>query len=285
MNKAATHIIEYHPYRMRNECCAIGLLSLLPDGGVKVHLADNLRKVRALQPSVDLSDLRENLQQLAHELEQDRDLLGVYLNGGIGPLRINKSAGVLRFSTAEEYAEGVRWALSIAADPAASRSTRERPQLSRLFVEVKNYFGGMGWLAGMGQGIRDHRILARYPLSTEEGLGVDFALLNTSMHYVQTADMRSVSNPTQKRQEVQSKWFALGLSEALTPADLTGAGIKRYAIIAGSDTDEGKKAVKAAHRVTNAGVFVHESNQDMDELMAIFAKAMRQEPLHVPTTR
>ena len=97
--------------------------------------------------------------------------------------------------------------------------------------------------------------------------------------------MRSISNPTQKRQEVQSKWFSLGLSDALTPADLTGAGVKRYAIIAGSDTDEGKKAVKAAHRVTNAGVFVHESNQDMDELMAIFAKAMHQEPLHVPTTR
>lgn len=284
MNKAVTHVIEYHPYRMRNECCAIGLLSLLPCGNVKVHLADNLRKVRALQPNVNLTELRDNLEQLAREIKESPDLLAIYLSHGIGPLRLCQSPGALRYRTEEEYSDGVRWALSYAADPATNRTRRERQPLSRLFVELKTYFGDMGWLAGMGHGIRDHRILARYPLSTEEGVGVDFALLNTSMHYVQTADMRSVSNPTHKRQEVQSKWFALGLAEALTPADLTGAGIKRYAVIAGSDTDEGKKAVKAAHRVTNAGVFVHESDQDMDELMAIFAKAMRQEPLQAPPT-
>lgn len=284
MNKATTHVIEYHPYRMRNECCAIGLLSLRPGGDVKVHLAENLRKVRALQPSVNLSELRDNLEHLAREIQEYPNLLDLYLENGIGPLRLCRSSGTLRYRTEEEYADGVRWALSYAADPAANRTRRERQPLSRLFVEMKNYFGDMGWLAGMGHGIRDHRILARYPLSTEEGVGVDFALLDASMHYVQTADMRSISNPTHKRQEVQSKWFALGLAEALTPADLSGAGIKRYAVIAGSDTDEGKKAVKAAHRVTNAGVFVHESNQDMDELMSIFAKAMRQEPLQAPPT-
>lgn len=283
--KAATHIIEYRPYRMRNECCAVGLLCLLPDGDVQVRLANNLRKVRALQPSANLQDLRDGLEQLAADLKSDPELLPFYLKDGVGPIRLSHRAGALRYRTQEEFEDGVRWALSYAADPVANKVQRERQPLSRLFVEMKNYFGDMGWLAGTGQGIRDHRILARYPLSAEEGLGVDFALLNSAMHYVQTADMRSVSNPTQKRHEVQSKWFALGLADALTPANLTGDGIKRYAVIAGSDTDEGKKAIRAAHRVANAGVFVHESGQDMEELIGIFAKAMHQEQLKPPPTR
>lgn len=282
MNTAITHIVEYRPYSMRNECCAIGLLSLLPGGPVKVHLSSNLRKVRALHPSVQLEELRDNLEQFARELEQDTSLISLYINGGVGPIKLGEKPGAIRYRTQEEYDAGVRWALSYAADPATSKSQRERQPVSRLFMEMKSYFSNMGWLAGMGHGIRDHRILARYQLSSEEGVGVDFALLNSAMHYVQTADMRSVSNPTHKRHEVQSKWFALGLADALTPADLSGTGVKRYAVVAGSDTEEGKKAIKAAHRVSNAGVFVHESNSDMDELMGIFAQAMRQEPLASP---
>ena len=156
--------------------------------------------------------------------------------------------------------------------PTLSKDKRERGPFSRLFVEVKTYFADLGWLVGLGQGIRDHRIVPRYALNADEGVGVDFALLNTSMHYLQTTDMRTASDPTQKRQEVQSKWFALGLADALTLADLSGKGIQRYAVIAGSDTEEGKKAIKAAHRVTNGGVFVHESSANMDELMGIFCK-------------
>lgn len=283
MNQAITHLLQYHPYRLRNERCAIGILSLLPDGDVRVHLASNLRKVRALNPNVNLSELRDELDKLALDIKQDPSLLSLYLQDGAGPLRLCPSAGNISYDSQEQYMQGVRWALEYGAEPALlRRSGAQREPTSRLYLEVKNYFGTMGWLAQMGQGIRDHRILARYNLSREEGVSVDFALLNSSMHYVQTVDMRATSNATHKRQEAQSKWFALGLAGALTPADLTGQGIKGYALIAGSDTEEGKKAVRAAERVADAGVYVHESSSDMDAFMAIMARAMHQEPLQVP---
>lgn len=279
MTHAITHLIEYRPYRLRNECCALGLLVLLPNGECKVHIASSLRKVRAMHPATDITQLREALENLAADLSADPQLLDLYRNGGVGALRLSAEPGYIDFASTEEYERAVQWALGYMVEPTSPVAQRERAPISRLFVEVKTYFANLGWLAGMGQGIRNHRVIPRYSLSLEEGVGVDFALLNTSMHYMQTVDLRNSSNTTQKRQEAQSKWFSLGMADALTPSDLTGKGIRRYAVIAGTDTEEGKKALKVAHRVANGGVFVHESSQDMDELMAIYAKAMNQEPL------
>ena len=284
MPRAITHLIEYHPYRYRNECCALGLLLLLPGKEVQVHLAENLRKVRAMHPAVELDTLRDELLALGAKLTRDPDLLSLYLNAPIGPLRISSSAGYIDYAHSDDLQAGIKWALGYMVEPVRAPAQRERLSVSRLYVELKNYFSDMGWLASLGQSIHDHRIIPTYSLSSEEEINVDFALRNTAMHYLQTADFRTASNPTQKRHEVQAKWFALGLAGSLTPLDLVGSGVKTYAVIAGSDTDEGRKAIKVAHRVAQAGVFVSESSTDMEELLAIYARAMKQEPMgRLPT--
>lgn len=286
MPRAITHLIEYRPYRYRNECCAVGLLVLLPAGEVQVHLAENLRKVRAMHPAVELDALRDELLGLAAKLTREPELLALYLTAPAGPLTIGSSAGHIDYAHAEELQSGIKWALAYMVEPVRAPTYRERPSVSRLYVELKNYFADMGWLATLGQSIHDHRIIPRYSLSSEEAINVDFALRNTAMHYLQTADFRTASNQTQKRHEVQAKWFALGLAGSLTPLDLVGSGVKTYAVIAGSDTEEGRKAIKAAHRVAQAGVFVSESSSDMEELLAIYARAMKQEPMdRLPTGR
>lgn len=279
MSRAITHLIEYHPYRYRNECCAIGLLVLLPGGEVQVHLAENLRKVRAMHPAVELDVLRDDLLGLGAKLSQEPELLPFYLHAPAGPLKLAANAGHIDYAHADELQAGIKWALGYMVEPVRAPAQRERPSVSRLYVELKNYFADMGWLAALGQSIHDHRIIPRYSLSSEEAINVDFALRNTSMHYLQTADFRTASNPTQKRHEVQAKWFALGLAGSLTPLDLVGSGVKTYAVIAGSDTEEGRKAIKVAHRVAQTGVFVSESSSDMEELLAIYARAMNQEPM------
>lgn len=284
MLRAATHLIEYHPYRYRNECCAVGLLVLLPGKEVQVHLAENLRKVRAMHPAVELDTLRDELLALGAKLTRDPDLLSLYLHDPIGPLRICSSAGHIDYAHSDDLQAGIKWALSYMVEPVRAPAQRERLSVSRLYIELKNYFSDMGWLATLGQSIHDHKIVPRYSLSSEEAINVDFALRNTAMHYLQTADFRTSSNPTQKRHEVQAKWFALGLAGSLTPLDLIGSGVKTYAVIAGSDTEEGRKAIKVAHRVAQAGVFVSESSADMEELLAIYARAMNQEPMgRLPT--
>ena len=88
MTRATTHLIEYRPYRLRNECCAVGLLVIWPDGEVKIHVAGSLRKVRAMHPATDIDNLRDELHKLASDMSNNPDLLKLHLTSPVGALRL-----------------------------------------------------------------------------------------------------------------------------------------------------------------------------------------------------
>ena len=273
-HRATTRLIEFHPYPQRNERCALGLLAFKHDGSVRVHLAHNLRKVRAMDPSCDVEALRAGLEKMANSLAIDALTLPLYIDG-FGALRVAPSEGYVTYSNDEEYEVAIRWALDVGAEPGAAQSLRERAPISRLFLEVKGVFHSFGWLADMGQGIEDHVIVPRFSLSADEGLSVDFALKNTSMHYLQTVDFRSAHHVAQRRTEAQAKALALGLAEQLIQHPLHA---KRYFVVAGSSEPDAKRTIKMAERVCEY-VFAHESRQDMEDLMSLLAQAMGQSPI------
>jgi len=273
-HRATTRLIEFHPYPQRNERCALGLLAFRHDGSVMSHLAHNLRKVRAMDPSCDIEALRAGLDRMAEALADDPSALPIYVDG-FGALRIARSEGYVTYSSDDEYEAAIRWALEVGAEPVAAQSLRERAPISRLFLEVKGVFHTFGWLAKMGQGIEDHVIVPRFALSADEGLSVDFALKNTAMHYLQTVDFRSTHHATQRRIEAQAKALALGLAEQLIQHPLHA---QRYFVVAGAGEPDAKRTIKMAERVCEH-VFAHESRQDMDELLSILGRAMGQPPL------
>lgn len=273
-HRATTRLIEYHPYPQRNERCALGLLAFKHDGCVKAHLAHNLRKVRAMDPSCEVEALRSGVERIAAALTDDPTLLPMYLDG-FGVLRVAPSEGYVSYSSDEEYEAAIRWALDVGAEPAAARDSRERAPVSRLFLEVKGVFHTLGWLAKVGQGIDDHVIVPRFTMSPEEGLSVDFALKNTVMHCLQTVDFRSAHHAAQRRIEAQAKALALGLAEQLIPQPLHA---QRYFVIAGTGELDARRTIRLVERVCEH-VFAHESRQDMDELMSILSRAMGQPPL------
>ena len=273
-HRATTRLIEFHPYPQRNERCALGLLAFRHDGSVMSHLAHNLRKVRAMDPSCDIEALRAGLDRMAEALADDPSALPIYVDG-FGALRSAPSEGYVTYSSDDEYEAAIRWALEVGAEPVAAQSLRERAPISRLFLEVKGVFHTFGWLAKMGQGIEDHVIVPRFALSADEGLSVDFALKNTAMHYLQTVDFRSTHHATQRRIEAQAKALALGLAEQLIQHPLHA---QRYFVVAGAGEPDAKRTIKMAERVCEH-VFAHESRQDMDELLSILGRAMGQPPL------
>lgn len=273
-HRATTRLIEFHPYPQRNERCALGLLAFRHDGSVRPHLAHNLRKVRAMDPSCDIEALRAGLERMAEALADDLTALPMYVDG-FGALRIAPSEGYVTYSSDDEYEAAIRWALEVGAEPVTAQSLRERAPISRLFLEVKGVFHTFGWLAKMGQGIEDHVIVPRFALSADEGLSVDFALKNTAMHYLQTVDFRSTHHATQRRTEAQAKALALGLAEQLIQHPLRA---QRYFVVAGAGEPDAKRTIKMAERVCEH-VFAHESRQDMDELMSILGRAMGQPTL------
>ena len=270
-HRATTRLIEFHPYPQRNERCALGLLAFRHDGSVRAHLAHNLRKVRAMDPSCDIEALRAGLERTAQALADVPSALPTYVDG-FGTLRIAPSEGYVTYSSDDEYEAAIRWALDVGAEPVAAHSLRERAPISRLFLEVKGVFHTFGWLARLGQGIEDHVIVPRFALSADEGLSVDFALKNTSLHCLQTVDFRSAHHATQRRIEAQAKALALGLAEQLIQHPMHA---KRYFVVAGASEPDAKRTIKMAERVCDH-VFAHESRQDMDELMSILGRAMGQ---------
>jgi hypothetical protein len=233
-----------------------------------------------MDPACDMDVLRAGMINVAKELSCDPGLLPLYVEG-FGPIRIAPNEGYISYVDEQEYETAIRWALDIGAEPSNARRPREKAATSRLFLELKNVFNTFGWLAKFGQGINDHVIVPRYQLSLEEGLSVDFALQNSAMHYLQTSDFRTASHVSQRRTEVQAKALVLGLSEQLGPNDMKH---RRYFLVAGSNEDEARKSIKLMERISD-NVFIHESRQDMQELMDTFGSAMGQDSFPALSTQ
>lgn len=272
---AKTHVIEYAPYDHRNERCAVGLLCLLDDGTCTAHVAQQLRKAKAIDPACDIQSLRDGLMSIASEISENREALALY-QSGFGGIRITPNPGTINYSSEEEFENGIKWSMAVAIEPTKPQASRERSSTSRLFLEVKNAFDTYGWMGHMGQTLADHRIIPRYPLLADEGLAVDFALQNGVLHCMQTVDYRH--NPAHKRNEANAKLLTLGLATQLTKPDT-----KRYSVLAGIEASESKAGLKLAERVSS-DVFINESSEDMNRLFDIMARAMGQQPMDALTT-
>lgn len=272
---AKTHVIEYTPYDHRNERCAVGLLCLLDDGTCTAHIAQQLRKAKAIDPACDVQALRDGLISIAAEISENQKALSLY-QSGFGGIRITSNPGTINYSSDEEFENGIKWSMAAAVEPIKPQNSRERSSTSRLFLEVKNAFDSYGWMGHMGQTLEDHRIIPRYQLLADEGLAVDFALQNGVLHCMQTVDYRH--NPGHKRNEANAKLLTLGLATQLTKPDT-----KRYAVLAGMESSESKAGLKLAERVSS-DVFINESSEDMSRLFGIMTKAMGQEPMEELTT-
>lgn len=269
MPKSVLRLIQYQPYEHRNECCAVGLFVFSSNKKVSVVTASNLKKVKAIDPSCDLTALREGLERIALELQESPEAIAIYEQGFNG-IKLAKSDGFISHQNQEEFDTAVQWALKTSVEPRVAYAKRDRQVVSRLYLEVKKVFNDFGWLAKPSESIADHKIIPRFSLSADEGLTVDFALKNGVMNCLQTIDYRH--NTSAKKTEAQAKLLTLGYSHQLYE------GAKAYAVIAGSSEPEAKSGLKLAERTVD-DFFIHESSEDMARLMDRISSAIGQEPL------
>lgn len=269
MYQSLVRLIEYIPYQHRAEVCALGVLIVNQDNSCQIFLGNNLKKIKAIDPSCNINSLRDALEELAKQLTNSPELITLYQDG-FGKLRIQKSNGYITFNSKEEFLDAINWVLKVSVEPIASTINRERQPTSRLYLEVKNVFNTYGWLAKPSQGISDHKIVPRFALALDEGLTVDFAVKNGVMNCIQTIDYRHVTSV--KKTEAQAKLLTLGYSHQLYDS------AQAYAVIAGSFEEDAKKAIKLAERVVD-DLFIHESNEDMTRLLDKIAVAIGQDPL------
>ncbi len=263
--RAEIRLMEYAPYAYRNERCAVGILCLHPDGKVTAHPAQSLRKARALDPACDVGALRESLHAIAQEIQEDRSALKLYEHGSPSGIVILPGSGYITYNGSEDFAQQIEWALSVGVEPNRAAVQRERPAVSRLFIDIKSVFDGRGWLAKPMQDIHDHRIVPRYPIALDECLAVDFGLRNGALHCIQAIDFRH--NAEAHRVEATAKLLTLGFAKQF---DQTAKG---YAIIAGEDAQEARAALRPAERTAD-DVFLHGRSENMNRLFALLGDAM-----------
>lgn len=277
MNTATTHLVEYVPYPMRNERCAIGVLAHRSDGTFAMRAAQNLKKVRALNPACDVQALRDGLQAAAAEIQAHPTSLRLYADG-VGGIHISPRAGRMVFQDEDEFEDRIKWALAAAVEPAKPVKERARPSISRLFMEVKNSFESFGWLAPQGQRIEAGLIVPRYSLSPEEGLTLDFAQQSKEKFVaVQTVDYRH--NAQHKKTEASAKLLTLGIApQILVP------GVMRIGIFAGANEPEAHAGLQLAERTCNE-IFIEESADDMRRFVDTIAAFMGQSSMPMLRTQ
>lgn len=271
MYRAETQIIYLQPYPARPERCAVGVLVFAADGTVQARLAENLRKAKALDPACSVDRLRNGVLSIAADIQASPKIWSLYAEG-FGSIRFSKEAGVINYADERELENGIAWHLNMAVNPRIAAATRIRPPISRLFLDLKKAFLAYGWLAEMGQGLSDHRIVPRYPLSIEEDITTDFALTNGALNVYQSVDFRT--NQAQRKVETQAKAFAMGIAPQVS------AGAHAYAIVAGTHSDEATKSVKTLERVAE-DIYVFESADDMTKLYNDIAKKLKRPPFPV----
>lgn len=269
---ARTRLVIFRPYQHRAEQCTLGVLVIRPDGAVSAHLGEQLRKARALDPSCNVSDLREGVAAIAAEIHAHPPALNLY-ETGVGAINVSREEGHFLYSNEDDFFAAVRWTLAAAVEPHRPADNRQpRPVVSRLFIEVKAAFDAYGWLALPGQTLAAHKIIPRFPLSLEEGLTVDFALQNGALNCVQTIDYRS--NAEHRKVEANAKLLTLGMAPSFAPAHKA----QRFALIAGAGIEIAQPGIKLAERMAD-DVFIHESSTDMNRLFEKIATAMGQPPM------
>lgn len=261
-------VISHHPQANRTEHVHIGIVAFLPGGTVRVHFGQDLRKLRAMDPSANLETVRDwetGLPRLlaGQSTEQARTFLQHF-----GQWRLSEHLGRFAYASEDEYLTRVQNALhSLVSAPAGVQ--RERGETSRLHLDLKTTFTAKGWL---GKDIANHEIVERYPLGPMTT--AEFALQNGRLHVIESLDLRT-SNPSAKRNDARAKALTLDMAQRAS------AGAARYAVLAGIDSPLMPDA-RALLSDYSENVFTWESASEMNRLMAMLGKATGKPGLPMP---
>jgi len=271
--KATTYLVNYQPYPARAEHCTVGAMVFAQDGQVRVHLAHNLKKVKALDPQANLESLRESLNALVKEIN-DKPGAWNALKSGVAGLQFSPNAGFFAYASPDEYERQVQWLVQTAAEPRSAQPRRVYQPKSRLFVELKSTFKNYGWLGDKAEDIEDHKVVTHYPVLADEDLSAEFAMKNGRLHLVETVDFRAGA-ASAKRMEARGKALVF---DAAKEQDIQ---TQCTVVVAAQDYVDIKASMNLLNRYADR-VAVYESAIDMQSLLNDWARAMNRPMLLMP---
>lgn len=268
MNKANYGVLSHYPHPNRTEHVNIGLVVFRHDGEVRVHIGDDLRKLRAIDPKAHLDIVRGWEQGLPKMVEGMEPGAAHRFLQHFGTWRMSESLGAFLYDSEDQYLERVQNALLSLVAP-SRREVAPRDPTSRLHLDLKQRFQVKGWL---GRDIDAHQIVARYPIGPE--VSAEFALKNGRLHIIETLDLRT-ANVSQKRTEAQAKALAFHMATRVDKQ------VARYAVMAGTTSS---LAIGARELFTEYAdrVYSWESPQDMSDFFRTIGQATGRPEIPLP---
>jgi hypothetical protein len=262
-------ILADRPYRNRNEQVNIGLVVLRQDG-VRVHLCDNLRKVKALNPRANLDAVHDWAEKLPHLLagclsvDAARQALSQW-----GRDWALEGRGSFAYDNEDQYSHRVKMAIDNLVRPSA-RSGVAREPISRLHLDLKRSFALNGWL---GKDINAHQIVTRYAVGPE--VNAEFALINGRLNVIESIDLRT-ENLSAKRVELRAKALVLDMAKRSRQGDAAC-----YAVMAG-ETSKIAEDTRELLDIYADHVFQWEHARDIDSLFDILGAATGKPRIPMP---
>lgn len=271
--KATTYLISYQPYPTRDERCCIGALVFDEDSRSKLHLASNLRKLKAIDPACSVQAVRDEVRNLTDQLNSNKSIW-LAIKSGFGSIRFSHDPGFFVYQDEADYNKQVHALLQIMVEPRRRNNAKERMLKSRLFLDLKHTFDQFGWLAKNLKEIDDHKVVTHYPLSEHEQLFAEFAMKNGKLHVVETIDFRTGPSSA-KRIEAQGKALVMDFAKDLSHETVCTA------IVASSDYESIRPSMTMLGRYADR-VLSFNSSSDMNEFFGDWGRLLGKPLLPVP---
>lgn len=275
MKTAKFGVLRYQPYPNRTEHINIGIVTF-SDDGLRVHLAKNLRKLKSFDPQADLLAMRDQESEIPKLFKDMTNEQAHVLLQNFGAWRIPTELGFFSYSNEEDYFLWVDRMLESTSEPRNKSRSIDRPIKSKLSIDLKNTFNGLGWIGKKTSDINHDKIVTHYPVSIDDDVYAEFALKNGKLNIIETVDFRHISNITNKRQETQSKALIFNLAEMLEQEK----GTNNIVIVAANDYKDVKPMMNLLGRY--ATIKAWDSQSDMDGFFSHVAKALHKPMLEMP---
>lgn len=261
-------ILRLIPDASRGEVVNIGLV-VFGEHGADVRMLNNLSKARALSSWVNPEHLRQLQSAIpkALGLVNSREMQLFTLQGLFAPATIDGINGHFFASHPDEYESQVEATLSAYVSPEPKAQLRTRSSASRLHGDLRAWFAKNQLLGKNHEAIREHKIVANYPVNTSSGIYAEFALKNGVYRITETIDFRVKDIGSHKTNEAAAKAITLIESRASLGNDTT-----RYVIAAANDYARIQAQINLLGRHSDH-VLMRDSAEDMAFYANEIAKA------------
>ncbi|MGC6654225.1 DUF3037 domain-containing protein [Pantoea sp. EEL5] len=213
-------LIRVTPNLEKGETINVGMI--VYDGNeIDVRMISSVSKLKAIDKCLDinyLDDLTNSLNELANALD-DVYLLPKLFKGSLSL----SDFGIFTIDNNSNYDKKINELMNRLVNPHKKPYKRAH---RKVFFDIKETFIQHGIFSKYDEDLFNHKVVANYPISDEEGLRADFLLKNGAYHLTEAIDFRSEN---MKKQMGEAALSALTISKA---QEIFCGNIKSFVIYA-----------------------------------------------------